>query len=98
MTNNTPDTFYSKGHPCHGCPYTFNISQPSCTIGAQSGDCFWSFYKRMTGQPMAPVKKKTPPSSAEYIEQSVEMLLRVAERKFGKAYADQLRNGRSIAI
>jgi hypothetical protein len=96
MTNNTRDTFCSKGHPCHGCPYTFAISQPSCTLGASPGNCFWYFYKRMTGRPAAPGEKKKPPCAAEHIEKGIEMLLQVAERKFGKAYADQLRNGRTI--
>lgn len=38
---------YPKGHPCHGCPYTFPTPTPSCTMGGGPEDCPWAFYKRL---------------------------------------------------
>lgn len=84
---------YPKGHPCHGCPYTFRTDTPSCMMGGKPGDCVWYFYRRLTG------RQKPAPPPAHYteikvIEECIEKLYRVAERKFGKEYAEQLRQRR----
>jgi len=92
---------YPKGHPCHGCPYTFRTDKPSCTMGGRPGDCAWYFYRRLMEKPKPPPPtapdNPTPPvRSAEYevIENCIEKLCRVAERKFGREYAEQLRQRR----
>lgn len=38
---------YPKDHPCHGCPYKFPVSKPSCTMGSRPPDCAWYFYKKI---------------------------------------------------
>lgn len=39
---------YPQNHPCHGCPYKFPVSKPSCTMGSRPPDCAWNFYKKIT--------------------------------------------------
>ena len=41
---------YPKNHPCHGCPYKFPVSKPSCTMGSRPPDCAWYFYKSITNR------------------------------------------------
>lgn len=85
---------YPQGHPCHGCPYTFRTDKPSCIMGGRPGDCAWYFYRRITGQP-----KPAPPTADDTeikaIDDCIEMLYRVAERKFGREYAEKLRQRRT---
>ncbi|MEG0091798.1 MAG: hypothetical protein RSA20_08250 [Oscillospiraceae bacterium] len=38
---------YPKNHPCHGCPYKFPVSKPSCTMGSRPPDCAWHFYQKI---------------------------------------------------
>jgi len=33
---------YPRGHPCHGCVYTFEIEKPSCSLGTSPDKCFMS--------------------------------------------------------
>lgn len=83
---------YPKGHPCHGCPYTFRTGAPSCTMGGGPGDCIWQVYRGLTD-------RSSPARSTGHraIAEGIENLCRVAERKFGRKYANQLRQRRVSA-
>ena len=87
-----PAFIYPKGHPCHGCPYTFGTAAPSCSTGDRPGDCVWYFYRGLlerSGSPQVPAC-----TAAGAVEGCIENLYRVAERKFGRRYAKQLRQRR----
>ena len=85
----------SQGHPCSGCPYVF-------TMGAVPGDCAWYFYKRLMGHtdaaiPSEEIRKqyreyvKRQSKAEEKLERGIDMLLEVAELKYGRQYAQSLK-------
>lgn len=91
----------SQGHPCSGCPYVFIRGGTDCIMGAVPGDCAWYFYKRLMGHtdaaiPSEEIRKQykeyvTRQSKAEEkLERGIDMLLEVAELKYGRQYAKSL--------
>ena len=72
----------SQGHPCSGCPYVFTRGGTDCIMGAVPGDCAWYFYREY-------VKRQS--KAEEKLERGIDMLLEVAELKYGRQYAQSLK-------
>lgn len=90
---------YPKNHPCYNCPYTFPSQKPSCTMGGNPETCVWKSYQKMCGVNKVIIKPQPIHYSQAYekIQNSIELLIIVGEKKFGKAYADKLRRNRNEA-
>ncbi|WP_195441545.1 hypothetical protein [Roseburia intestinalis] len=92
----------SQGHPCSGCPYVFTRGGTDCIMGAVPGDCAWYFYKWLMGHtdaaiPSEEIRKqyreyvKRQSKAEEKLERGIDMLLEVAELKYGRQYAQSLK-------
>ena len=92
----------SQGHPCSGCPYVFTRGGTDCIMGAVPGDCAWYFYKRLMGHtdatiPSKEIRKqyreyvKRQSKAEEKLERGIDVLLEVAELKYGRQYAQSLK-------
>ena len=92
----------SQGHPCGGCPYVFTRGGTDCIMDAVPGDCAWYFYKRLMGHtdatiPSEEIRKqyreyvKRQSKAEEKLERGIDMLLEVAELKYGRQYAQSLK-------
>lgn len=101
MNINMKNESKERGHPCRGCPYVFT-SGADCIMAAVPGDCFWYFYMRLLGRTDArKYSKEVKRQYGEHMEArrrageklngAVGMLLKVAELKYGKRYAERLR-------
>ena len=88
----------SQGHPCSGCPYVFTRGGTDCIMGAVPG----YFYKRLMGHtdaaiPSEEIRKqyreyvKRQSKAEEKLERGIDMLLEVAELKYGRQYAQSLK-------
>lgn len=93
---------FIQGHPCRGCPYVFTRGGTDCIMGAVPGDCVWYFYRRRMGhsttvlsaekirkQYMEYTKRKS--ETEKKLERGINMLLEVAELKYGRQYAENLK-------
>ena len=91
----------SQGHPCRGCPYVL-LGWHRLHHGCRSGDCAWYFYKRLMGHtdatiPSEEIRKqyreyvKRQSKAEEKLERGIDMLLEVAELKYGRQYAQSLK-------
>lgn len=74
---------YPKGHPCRGCPFTFQTSIPSCMFPARrDGGCLWYDLKHRQRPPL-PMRRSKDQETAERIFAFVEVLRNVMKRKGG---------------
>jgi len=91
-----------RGHPCRGCPYVFTSGGTDCIMAAVPGDCFWYFYIRLMGRTDARISSQEVKRqcgehmgghlrAGEKLNGAFGMLLKVAELKYGKRYAERLR-------
>jgi len=70
---------YPKGHPCHGCPYTFQTNVPSCMFPARrDGGCFWHDLKKP--EQTAPPKTARQ-EAADKVFAFIKVLEEVKKRK-----------------
>lgn len=90
------------GHPCGGCPYVFTRGGTDCIMGAVPGECVWYFYLSLLGyhytqQEKMEIQKRYEQYThkSKYTEKrlknTIEMLITVAELKYGKEYAGYLK-------
>ncbi len=87
-----------QGHPCRGCPYVFTRGGTDCIMRSVPGDCPWYFYQALQGHHYTRQEKeeirrvyeeyaKKGGRTKAKLEQGINMLLTVAEQKYGKEYA-----------
>ena len=82
----------SQGHPCRGCPYVFTRGGTDCIMDAVPGDCAGYFYKRLMGHTDATIpSEEIRKQYREYVKRGIDMLLEVAELKYGRQYAQSLK-------
>ena len=78
------------------------FSGTDCIMDAVPGDCAWYFYKRLMGHtdatiPSEEIRKqyreyvKRQSKAEEKLERGIDMLLEVAELKYGRQYAQSLK-------
>lgn len=83
-------------------PMFFTRGGTDCIMGAVPGDCAWYFYKRLMGHtdaaiPSEEIRKqyreyvKRQSKAEEKLERGIDMLLEVAELKYGRQHAQSLK-------